>query len=1012
MHRRQRTRLAGAAITSAALALATIAPASADVANGDFSAGLDGGWWSTANLPVDVVDGALCGDVPAGTSNPWDAIVGQDGLDLPAGDYVFTFAASGTGPVKGIVQDPVTYAEAASVTSAVAGADGFVTHEVAFTVEEETDDLQLAFQVGGSADAWTFCADDVAVTPAGTELLATTTFEDGTAPWFVSDPSLPNDVVDGSWCIEVPGGTEDPWDVIVGYNDLTLAPGDYALAYEGTGAGPVRALVGLQVDPYTVYGETSGMPGATSFSVSDAGGDRTQTQVAFQIGGAAEPWTFCLDSVSLLSGTTPEPYVPETGPRVRVNQVGYLAQGPKRATVVTDAADALTWSLVDGSGDTAAEGTTVPTGLDPSSDQAVHTIDFSEVSVPGTYTLTADGETSYPFEIGTDAYESLRTDALNYFYLARSGIEIDAEIVGADYARPAGHVSAAGGPDTNQGDRDVACQPVEESVAVYGEPWTCDYTLDVVGGWYDAGDHGKYVVNGGIATAQLLQTYERTKTAASTDAGALEDGTLAVPETGNAVPDVLDEARWELEFMQSMMVPDGEELAGMAHHKVHDYGWTGLPLLPHRDGQTRYLHRPSTAATLNLAATAAQGARLFAPYDGEYAAALLDDARTAWSAALEHPDLFAPAADGNNGGGPYDDDDVSDEFVWAAAELFLTTGEQAFEGYLLEHDDVLATSVDVEGFSWGSVGALAVMDLATVPNDYAGRDDVVATLLAGADEIAAVQADQAYGMTYAGAEDGTWVWGSNSSVLNTMVVLGAAYDVSGDDAYRDAVVESADYLLGRNALNLSYVTGYGDVYSQNQHSRWFSAQLNAELPHPPAGSVAGGPNSDSPTWDPTLAALMTDGCAPQFCYVDDIQSWASNEITVNWNSALSWVASFLADQDQGAPTAEPSCAVEFIEHGTWPGGSTNQIWVTNTGTSPLTWSRLMWSWSADQSVTRQAWSAGWSQEASHVTAQSMSWNATIRPGQRVTIGFVGDPGSLASATPEQFWLDGAPCSTS
>ena len=119
------------------------------------------------------------------------------------------------------------------------------------------------------------------------------------------------------------------------------------------------------------------------------------------------------------------------------------------------------------------------------------------------------------------------------------------------------------------------------------EPWTCDYTRDVTGGWYDAGDHGKYVVNGGISVAQLMQEYERTLTAPTASRRALGDGTLAIPESGNGVPDLLDEARWELEWMLKMQVPAGEPYAGLAHHKVHDANWTGLPTDPAADPQAR-----------------------------------------------------------------------------------------------------------------------------------------------------------------------------------------------------------------------------------------------------------------------------------------------------------------------------------------------------------------------------------------------------------------------------------------
>ena len=92
------------------------------------------------------------------------------------------------------------------------------------------------------------------------------------------------------------------------------------------------------------------------------------------------------------------------------------------------------------------------------------------------------------------------------------------------------------------------------------------------------------------------------------------------------------------------------------------------------------------------------------------------------------------------------------------------------------------------------------------------------------------------------------------------------------------------------------MTGYGTVASENQHSRWYAAQLNPDLPHPPDGTLAGGPNSA--IQDP-LAQQRLQGCAPQFCYLDHIDSWSTNELTINWNSTMAWNASFLADLGAG-----------------------------------------------------------------------------------------------------------------
>lgn len=842
------------------------------------------------------------------------------------------------------------------------------------------------------------------------ELITNGGFDDGTTGWWATG-NLTMEVVDGRLCTEVPGGTTNPWDAIIGQDNMVLGEGEsYAFGFAASASAPVavRGIVQLPVDPYTAFISLTPTLGA-DLSSFEGGFTAPQSldnaQVVFQIGGSAEPWTFCLDDATLTGGAPPPVYEPDTGPRVRVNQVAYLPQGPKEATLVTEATDALTWELHDDAGATVASGETVPAGVDPSSQQNVHTVGFGDVTATGSgFTLVADGETSHPFDISADAYETLRTDALDFYHTQRSGIEIDGAIAGEEYARPAGHV----GVPPNTGDTEVPCQPAEVSEEVYGEPWTCDYTLDVTGGWYDAGDHGKYVVNGGISVAQLLSSFERTKNAATADDGALADGTLDVPEQGNGVPDVLDEARWELEFLLKMQVPEGEPLAGMAHHKIHDNEWTGLPLMPHLDDKVRELHRPSTAATLNLAAGAAQGARLFASYDAEFADELLAAARTAWDAAQDNPALYAPPEDGASGGGPYDDNDVSDELYWAAAELFLTTGEQGFADAVTASPHHTGEVFSPGGFSWRDVAALGRMDLATVPNDLPDRNRVRASVVAGADANLASQEGEAYGQPYA-PHDGEYVWGSNSQILNNMVVLGTAYDLTGEARYRDGVVRGMDYLLGRNALNQSYVTGYGENDARNQHSRWYANQLSPSLPNPPDGSVAGGPNSLENTWDPVAQRLLT-GCAPQFCYVDDIESWATNEITINWNSALSWVASFVADQDDGVDEPELACAVRYTTEGSWSKGFLAQVRVTNTGKRPINGWEVSWAFTGDQTV-RDAWLVDITQDGATVTAGHPRHNRVLSPRERHTFGFLGTTGGLAAPAPELFRLNGSPCTT-
>nr|WP_237552403.1 glycoside hydrolase family 9 protein [Streptomyces sp. SID5789] len=721
--------------------------------------------------------------------------------------------------------------------------------------------------------------------PAGadeTEQVSNGTFDNGTASWWASG-NVTAAVSDGRLCADAPGGTTNRWDAAIGQNDITLVAGEtYRFSFTATGTPAdhvVRAIVGLSVSPYDTYYEVSpqlSVSGDTYAYTFTSPVDTNRGQVGFQLGGTPDAWRFCVDDVSLLGGVEPEPHVPDTGPRVRVNQVGYLPAGPKNATLVTDATAALPWQLKDAGGRVVAHGRSTPRGVDASSGQNVHSIDFGRHKKRGEgYTLTADGETSRPFDIGTAAYERLRTDSAKYYYTQRSGLAISDELR-PGYGRPAGHVGVA----PNQGDTEVPCQP-----------GVCDYSLDVSGGWYDAGDHGKYVVNGGISTWELLSTHERSLHARTGEPSKLGDGTLDIPESGNKVPDVLDEARWELEFLLKMQVPEGQPLAGMAHHKIHDEQWTGLPLLPSDDPQKRELHPPTTAATLNLAATAAQAARLYRSYDRGFAAKALDAARTAWAAALAHPDVLADESDGI-GGGAYPDSRVDDEFYWAAAELYLTTGERDFKEYVLNSPVHTADIFGPNGFDWARTAAAARLDLATVPNRLPGRDEVRRSVVRGADGYLATLGAHPYGMPYA-PEGNLYDWGSSHQVLNNAVVLATAYDITGGSKYRDGAVQSMDYILGRNALNMSYVTGYGEVNAHNQHSRWYAHQLDPALPNPPDGTLSGGPNSS--IQDP-YAQSRLQGCVGQFCFIDDIQSWSTNEHTINWNAALARMASFVADQ--------------------------------------------------------------------------------------------------------------------
>lgn len=202
---------------------------------------------------------------------------------------------------------------------------------------------------------------------------------------------------------------------------------------------------------------------------------------------------------------------------------------------------------------------------------------------------------------------------------------------------------------------------------------------------------------------------------------------------------------------------------------MHDNQWTPLPTLPNTDPERRELHRPSTAATLNMVVTAAMSARLWQPYDPAFAEQCLTAARVAYAAAKANPAIYAPGTDWDLGGGAYSDNDVRDEFYWAAAEMYITTGEAEFERDVMSNYYYTAntsTLFPLGGFSWGSVASLAQLDLAMVPNNITGRQNIINSVIAGAQEYMQIQANQPTGTMMT-----EYPWGSNSKLVSCCTSL-------------------------------------------------------------------------------------------------------------------------------------------------------------------------------------------------------------------------------------------------
>ena len=410
---------------------------------------------------------------------------------------------------------------------------------------------------------------------------------------------------------------------------------------------------------------------------------------------------------------------------------------------------------------------------------------------------------------------------------------------------------------------------------------------------------------------------------------------------------------------------------GMVYHKAHDYKWTGLAVAPYDQNENgkenkapmRIVKPVTYAATLNASAAFAQAARLFKDYDAAYAKTMEDAAIKTYAAAQKNykpftswggdtkgeggisADIMYAPLDQNKGGGPYGDTEVSDEFYWAACELYITTGDKTYYDELMKYGtnaygtdnakalEISTTLVGGENngsfslFTWGTLNSVGSISLYVNSQDMLDKglltQDEVNTLkaqvLKAADSVLEVQNKSAYGIPYVGHDydttvwkydaasgkgesqtlslEGGYEWGSNSMVINNSMALALAYDASKDVKYIDGVTTAMDYLMGRNPLEQGYVTGYGEHSTKYPHHRWWSGQLNSnDFPYAPYGVLSGGPNSNME--DPMVQGqgYKVGSIAPMKCYLDNVEAWSVNECTINWNSPLCWVASFLDDE--------------------------------------------------------------------------------------------------------------------
>lgn len=510
---------------------------------------------------------------------------------------------------------------------------------------------------------------------------------------------------------------------------------------------------------------------------------------------------------------------------IRLNTLGYRPGDRKRATIGRACREFVVERIKDGQ--VVLQGQVQGPVESADTYEQVFLADFSELREPGEYRLVVEGVgRSAVFRIGEDVYNEAFRVVMLGMYLWRCGTAVRAEYGGNVFEHGACHLGDAWGDYAGLG----------------------HVRVDVTGGWHDAGDYNKYVCNAGVSLGAMLAAWEMF-------ADKLEGIRLGLPESGGRLPDYLCEVKWELDWLLKMQREDGG-----VYHKVSTLRFGGF-IPPERETSERYLAGVSTTATANVAAVTAKAARAFQKYEPEYARRLREAAERAWGYLEEHP-AYEDADQSAFHTGTYSSRD-EDERLWAAAELWETTGKEVYLKEFETRARALERRIE-ERFDWGNVGNLGMFTY--LLSRRPGRDpqlvkEVGEELIQTAEQLARTAEGHPYGRTVGG----DYWWGVNGMIGRQAMILMTAYRLRADERYVQAVLEGLGHLFGRNLYGRSFVTGLGHRPPMHPHDRR-SGGDGVEAPWP--GYLVGGANPTALDWK------------------DEQGDFRTNEIAINWNTAL------------------------------------------------------------------------------------------------------------------------------
>jgi len=521
--------------------------------------------------------------------------------------------------------------------------------------------------------------------------------------------------------------------------------------------------------------------------------------------------------------------------KIRINQVGFFTEGIKKAIAVDFSENTFEIWKSDESEKIFSGILTQSNAWNAACESNIKIADFTSLKTEGSYTIIIGDSKSFTFSISNNALDTVAKAQMKYYYFNRSGYELLPEHAGI-WARKAGHAN-------------TQVKVLEDD----------SRTINMNGGWYDAGDYGLYVNTAAIAACQIMMSYEqfpeywnRTE--------------WNIPESGNGVPDILDEVKYELKWLYKMKDTDNG-----VWYKATSKGWPGV-IMPEFETRQFYCMVKSATAAYDYAATFAFAARIFENFSTQYpgfADSCLNAAKDAWIWAsqneLTYPNSYNPK---NVVTGEYSEninDYGSDNKVLAGVELYITTGDSTYLKPVI--------SIARKGFvngeaNWYEKRPIACMQLALI-----GDKEAQAELLNYANSQIEYQKNNGYNVNI-GKTDHDFNWGSNRRISNRGMSLMVAYILTKDKKYLNGVTNSMDYILGRNATSYCFITGFGTKRVTDPHHRISGADgIEAPIPGlPMQGPYYGNMGVCSPNIVSTCAAKN---------YIDNECSYSSNELSID-----------------------------------------------------------------------------------------------------------------------------------